>query len=323
MSTEISVIIVSWNCRQMLADCINSLREQLPGDASEIIVVDNASSDGTAAAIRQGFPGVKVIESTSNLGFARGNNVGLEASCGRYVFLINPDVIVGNGCISRMLQYMEQHPDVGVLGPKILGRDGAVQRSCMRTPSLWNQLCRTLALDRITKKSRLFGGYLMNDFQHDELREVDIINGCFWMVRRTALEDVGPLDARFWMYADDLDWCRRFSLAGWKIVFFPEAEAVHYGGESSRNQAPMFSYIEMQRADLQYWRKYHGSASYWCYWGLLYLAHVLRSAVSAISYATRPSTRPQSSLRLKTHLACMRQLLTRTGDDNVATASCP
>lgn len=312
MRIELSVIIVSWNCKAMLADCIKSLRGQLPTGASEVIVVDNASSDNTAEMVRQEFPDVKLVASATNLGFARGNNAGLEISSGKYICLINPDVVVGADCIARMRDYMEQHPDVGLLGPRIIGPDGATQRSCMRTPTLWNQLCRALALDSLVKRSRLFGGYLMTDFQHDELRDVDVINGCFWMVRRTALNNVGNLDPRFWMYADDLDWSRRFLLAGWKVVFFPYAEAVHYGGGSSQ-LAPVLCYVEMQRADLQYWRKYHGFVSYCCYWGIMYLAHLLRSAACACIYAVKASYRQQALAKMKRHLACLCWL---TGPDS-------
>jgi GT2 family glycosyltransferase len=307
MSAEISVIIVAWNCQKVLCDCLESILLQVKLETTEIIVVDNASSDGTSEMVRTTFPSVKLIESKVNLGFARGNNVGLEAATGDYVFLINPDVVVGNGTFSKMLQYMKSNPEVGMLGPKIVGRDGAVQRSCMRRPTLWNQFCRALALDTLTKKSRLFGGYLMKDFEHNELREVDVINGCFWLVRRTALEQVGGMDPQFWMYADDLDWCSRYRRSGWQVVFFPDAEAVHLGGVSSDN-APVFCYVQMQQADLQYWRKYHGVLSYLCFFLILYFGHAIRSAASVVLYALRASNRSRMSLKCRKHFACMQWL---------------
>lgn len=301
---EVSIIIVAWNCRQLLSECLRSLRDQLTVNNSEIIVVDNASSDGTADAVRREFPSVKVIESSQNIGFAGGNNVGLEVSKGKLVFLINPDVVVGAECISGMLEYMEQQPDVGMLGPKIVGADGVVQRSCMRTPTLWNQLCRTLALDNLGAHSRIFGGYLMKDFENNEVRDVDIINGCFWAVRRSALDDVGKLDEGFWMYGEDLDWCQRFRMAGWRIVFYPRVQSVHHGGGSSKN-CPLFCYLEMHRADLHYWRKYHRVASYCCYWCLLSFGHIVRSVVLTLMYLARHSARTETLSRLKRHLACL------------------
>jgi GT2 family glycosyltransferase len=310
MTIEVSIVIVSWNCKQLLHNCLQSLLDQVPAHSTEIIVVDNASSDGTPDAVRASFPSVKLIESGANLGFARGNNVGIEACTGNYICLINPDVVVDKSCIARMFEYMERHPDIGMLGPKIVGPDGCVQRSCMRTPTLWNQLCRALGLDTLTKHSRLFGGYLMKDFKHDELRDVDIINGCFWMVRREALNDVGMMDPQFWMYADDLDWCQRFRLRGWRIVFSPDAEALHFGGGSS-DHSPLHCYIEMQRADLQYWEKYHGATSYYCFLFILWVGHSLRACAYLCLYATHASHRTPASQKVEKHLACVRWLVGR------------
>jgi GT2 family glycosyltransferase len=311
-SPEISVVIVTWNCRQMLKDCLQSLRDQLPAKSGEIIVVDNASSDGTADLVRREFPEVKLFENHSNLGFAKGNNVGLQASRGKYVCLINPDVVVAGNCLSSMIDYMDRRPGIGMLGPQIIGLDGLVQRSCMREPTLWNQFCRALALDTLVKRSHLFGGYLMHDFSHSETRDVEIINGCFWMVRQEALQQVGLLDSNFWMYGEDLDWCRRFRTAGWRVVFFPAAQAVHCGGGSSRN-APLSCYIQMQRSDLRYWRKYHGLLSTFCYLALLYCHHLSRSVALGFLYIARRSHRIQIVSRIKSHFACLRWLSVRSG----------
>ena len=306
-TTELSILIVSWNCRRMLANCLDSLRDELSLYRHEIVVVDNASSDGTSEMIRREYPDVVFIESGANLGFAAGNNIGLPVLKGKYIFLINPDVVVARGCFGRMLQYLEKHAEIGMMGPQIVGADGGIQRSCMREPTLWNQLCRALALDRFARRSRTFAGYLMGDFQHDVIREVEILNGCFWLLRREALEQVGLLDSRFWMYGEDLDWCHRFRAAGWKIVFFPQAQAVHYGAGSSK-QASVACYVQMQRADLQYWRKYHGSLSCWCYWALLLNCHVMRS----IFYAGHSVVTPQAKtswLGVKKHLRSIALLM--------------
>jgi GT2 family glycosyltransferase len=309
MSIDISVIIVSWNAKHFVLDCLKSLQQPLEGGLTmETIVVDNASSDGTAEAIREFFPQVNLIESKTNLGFARGNNLGLESATGRYVCLVNPDVVVLAGCIERMLQYMEQKPDIGMLGPMILGSDRKVQRSCMRTPTLWNQFSYAVGLDTIFRKSRLFGGFLMRDFGFDQLRDVDIINGCFWLVRREALHNVGNLDRRLWMYADDLDWCGRFRSAGWRVVFFPDAKAIHYGGGTTE-KAPVFFYVELQRSFLQYWRKHHSLASYFCYWLITYLAHSIRAAAYALLYLVRRSRRLEVAAKARKHLVCVVWLL--------------
>ena len=145
-----------------------------------------------------------------------------------------------------MLAYMNEHPEIGMLGPQILDSNGNIQRSCMGFPTLWNTSCRALALDTLFPKSKLFGGYMMTFWPHDSIRDVNVINGCFWMVKREALDEVGLLDERFFIYAEDKDWCKRFWDAGWKVVYFPEAKAIHYGGASSSN-APIKFHIEMQK----------------------------------------------------------------------------
>jgi GT2 family glycosyltransferase len=290
----------------MLADCLDSIREAISSYRHEIIVVDNASTDGTPEMLRRNYEDVVLINSGANLGFAGGNNRGLEVVQGKYIFLINPDVVVSTICFRKMLQFFEDLPAVGMMGPQIVGPEGEIQRSCMRDLSLWNQLCRVLALDRLAPRSRILAGYLMGDFQHNVTREVEILNGCFWLVRREALEQVGPLDSRFWMYGEDLDWCRRFREVGWKIVFYPEAQAVHYGGGSSR-QASLFCYVQMQRADLQYWCKYHGPLSSWCYWVLLLFFHMIRSIFYA-GYSLFVS-RTQPWLAVKKHTSSIALLV--------------
>ena len=305
---DVSILIVSWNCKSLLGNCLDSLREQVPEHTKQIVVVDNASSDGTSEFVRLNFPDVEFLETGANIGFARGNNVGLAACRGEYVCLINPDVVAERGCIARMLCYMNEHEDVGMVGPQILGTDGIVQRSCMREPSLWNQFSRAMALDTLFGQSKLFGGYLMKDFDHAQVREVEILNGCFWMVRREALAGVGGLDDRFWMYSEDVDWCRRFRLAGWRVVFYPDAGAIHHGGGSSRNN-PVSSFVQMQHANLLYWRKYHGALSSLCFRAILSIGHFVRCCAFLIAYVAAAARRPELRARLSRHFAAIRHLM--------------
>ena len=251
--TDLSIIIVSWNTKKYLEECLTSL-QTIDGNLSvEIIVVDNASTDGSPEMIRTQFPNVKLMETGANLGFAGGNNIGLKEVSGKYICLINSDANVPPDCLPKMHSYMEQQPTIGLLGPGMLRPDGRVYRSGMRFPTLWNLLLRALFLDSLFKGSGFFGGYLMKDFQFDRTRDIDVLNGWLWMARREALNQVGSLDDRFFMYAEDVDWCKRFHLAGWRVVFYPEARALHYGGASSKN-APARFLVEKQRANLQYWK---------------------------------------------------------------------
>lgn len=307
---SISVIVVSWNAKKYLEQCIQSFLNCPELNAVEIIVVDNASSDGSPEFIKQNYPGVKLICNADNLGFARANNIGIKHSQGKYLFLINSDVVVYPNCIESMVDYMERHPEIGLLGPRIVGTDHKVQRSCMGYPSLWNTFCRAVLLDGIFPHVKLFSGFLMKYWAHDSIKEVDVINGCFWSVRRRAIEEVGLLDEDFFMYAEDIDWCKRFNSAGWKVVYFPLAEALHYGGASSVN-APIRFYIEMQKANLKFWGKHYGKLSRSVYLCIIFLHQSLRALGYALHYAFAPKTRDTSSYKIKRSFAAILALLSK------------
>lgn len=175
----VSVIIVSWNARDHLKQCLESLTPAVCRYPMEIMVVDNASSDGSPELVENSFPHVRLVRNSANLGFARGNNVGIRNSSSRYLCLVNSDVKVLPDCISRLVDYCEQHPEVGMAGPRIIGGDGKLQRSCRGFPTLWNMLCRALALDTIFHRSKLFTGYSLSYWPQDSTRPVDILSGCF------------------------------------------------------------------------------------------------------------------------------------------------
>lgn len=305
---NISIIIPSWNAKKYLQTCIESTIRETQNYKTEIIVVDNASTDGSVELVKEQFQHVKLICNDANLGFATANNIGIKNSSGKYIFLINSDVKVLNGTIGRMLAYMNEHPEIGMLGPQILDSNGNIQRSCMGFPTLWNTSCRALALDTLFPKSKLFGGYMMTFWPHDSIRDVNVINGCFWMVKREALDEVGLLDERFFIYAEDKDWCKRFWDAGWKVVYFPEAKAIHYGGASSSN-APIKFHIEMQKANLQYWQKHHNQIAQSAYLLITGLHHIIRFFGEIILYIIRPSKRTYIAHKIKRSLASIQWLL--------------
>lgn len=301
---DISVVIVSWNAVRYLEECLTSLQALNKDVSTEIIVVDNASTDGTAEMVRRRFAQVRLIETNENLGFARANNVGIACTTGKYICLLNPDVNVPPDCLSKMHQYMDRETDIGLLGPKMRGPQGDTWPSGMRFPTLWNGLLRALAMDSLFKGTGLFGGFLMTDCGFDTIKDVDILTGWFWMARREALNQVGLLDERFFMYGEDIDWCKRFHGAGWRVVFYPEAEALHYGAASSSN-APVRFYLEMQRANLQYWKKHHGPISSYCYWLTVCLHHVVRTLGYGIIYLLNMSARQEAYFKIKRSVACM------------------
>ena len=304
-TARVSVVIVVWNAKKYVLECLASLREHCASVCSEVIVVDNASTDGTPELVAELYPEFKLIRNPENFGFAKANNIGIAQSLGDFVCLVNSDVKFLDDCISPMIDYLSQNPAVGMLGPKMLAPDGKVWRSTMRFPTLWNHFSRALGLDIAFKKSRRFGGLLMSDFDHRTTAPVEVLNGWFVVVRRSALDRVGPLDPQFFMYGEDVDWCYRFHNAGEGVVFFAEAGAIHYGGASSSN-APLRFYLELYRATWQYWRKHHGSMAQFGFLVAFAVHHSIRLIGSGFLYLFFPSRRPDIAGKFKRSLACLR-----------------
>lgn len=304
----ISVVIVSWNARDFLLQCLASLYAEECRYPVEIIVVDNASSDGSAEHVASCYPRVRLIRNASNLGFAKANNVGIAASTSKYVCLVNSDVKVLPNCINSLVEYCEEYSGVGMAGPRVIGGDGKLQRSCRGFPTVWNMFCRALALDTIFPKAKVFTGYSLRYWPQDTCRAVDILSGCFWLVRREALLEVGVLDESFFMYGEDMDWCKRFHNHGWNLVFVPTAEAIHYGGASSAN-APVRFYIERHRADLQYWQKHHSRPAVISYFLLTCLHLLLRLAGYSVVFLFRRSSNTTYRYKMERSLAALKWML--------------
>jgi len=305
---NISVIIVSWNAKSFLQDCLESLTEQADPQSTEIIVVDNASSDGSPEMVAAKFPGVILIQTGKNLGFAKANNIGIHKSSGRYIALVNSDIKVLGNCLSELGDYLDQHPDVGVVGPKILNSDLTLQISCRQFPTLWNNFCEASGLAKAFSGSRLFSGEQMFYFCHDQVRDVDVLVGCFWLVRRIAFEAAGRLDEGYFIYAEDVDWCKRCWEVGWRVVFFPGPQAIHYRGGSSANDPERFA-LEQQRAILRYWSKHHGPMGHAGIRSLLFLRYMARSILGTICGLLKPATARKYRDRVRVNTACMAALI--------------
>ena len=271
----VSVVIVSWNATKYLEECLTSLRDARHPWPIEVIVVDNDSSDDSSAMVVRLFPDVILIQNSDNLGFSKANNIGIRRAKGQYIALVNSDVHVLENCLTQLVRYLEEEPSSGMVGPKIIGGDGKQQSSHRGFPKLWNMLCRAVALDRLLPNIPLFSGYLLSSKSLECATPVEILSGCFLVVRRSALEAVGLLDEAFFIYGEDMDWCKRFWRAERRVVFVPAAQAIHYGGASSSN-APLRFFVEMQRADLQYWRKHHSRTSVALYLAFCVLHHIVR-----------------------------------------------
>ncbi len=227
---DVSIIIVSWNSRRDLEQSLPSIPQGCRTCTAEVLLVDNASGDGTVARALELLPGIRVIANTENAGFARANNQAMAIAAGRYVCLLNPDTVVHDGAFDTLIAFMDAHPEAWGCGPALLNGDGSPQRTGVRFPSLWNMTVEAIFLDRLLPGTRLFGAHRELYEQWNTQREVDFLQGSCLLVRRKAIDDVGGLDEEFFMYFEETDWCRRIKGAGGKIVLVPGAQVVHFGG---------------------------------------------------------------------------------------------
>ncbi len=253
---DLSIVIVSWNVRDLLADCLASLARARSALRLDVIVVDGASADGSAAMVAERFRWVHLIACHENVGFPRGNNIGLTHAVGRHVMLLNPDTVVLEGALNALVGYLDDHPDVGVVGPALLNPDGSPQSSRRRFPTPWTAVFESTWLQSVAPR-RLIRRYYATDLPDDVPVDVVWVVGAALAVRREAIGQVGDLDAGYYMYSEELDWCRRIKAAGYRVVYLPSAQVVHHVGKSS-DQAVTARHINFQRAKLRYFRKYHG-----------------------------------------------------------------
>jgi N-acetylglucosaminyl-diphospho-decaprenol L-rhamnosyltransferase len=253
---NLSIVIVSWNVRDLLRQCLVSLAPTRDALSAEVIVVDGASADGSADMVEAEFPWVRVLRQSENVGFSRGNNLGLAAAGGRVLLLLNPDTKVVGDALALMMGYLETHPGVGALGPKLLYPDGRIQSSRRRFPTLATALFESTWLQSVAPPSLLRHYYVL-DRPDDAVSQVDWVTGACLMVRREAYEASGPLDEGYFMYSEEMEWQRRIRAAGWQVVYFPEAEVIHHEGKSSE-QVVAERHIYFQSSKLRYFYHYHG-----------------------------------------------------------------
>lgn len=310
---DISVVIVNWNTKDMLLECLRSLENQTGNFKKEVIVVDNGSTDGSQEAVREIFPEVQIIENNANLGFAKANNIGMKASKGRYVCLVNSDVKVLDGCLDRLIRYMDQDVSIGIIGPKILWPDMTLQDSCRKCPSIWNNICEFVHLNRLFPTSIFFSGEHMIFFDHLTIRNVEGLVGCFLMIRKAALVEIGLFDERFFIYFEETDLCKRFYEKQWLILFYPEAQAIHYGRKSSSKDASRFSF-EQLKSKLQYWEKHHSKLTVLVISLMLVMYHSLRSLKDAATYIIASPKRPEIMQRLSQNYTAIQYILTKKLD---------
>lgn len=308
---EISVIIVNWNVRELLDKCLASLFEA--GDAIElgdgkrqaleVIVVDCNSQDGSVAMARERYPAVKLLPQSENVGFTRGNNLGMAAAAADTLLLLNPDTEVCKDSLITMLGFLQQDPGTGIVGPHTLNTDGSHQSTRRRFPTLMTGTFESTWLS-ILAPSGVFDRYFMRDTDDDDILEVDWVQGSALMLRRAVLQDIGGLDEGFVMYSEELDFCRRAKEAGWKVMYHGGARIKHHGGKSSE-QVAAFKQIQFHTSKLRYFRKHHGYPQY-AYLRALLLALFCWQLVLELGKACIGHKGAQRRQRVKTYWQVLR-----------------
>lgn len=307
---DISVIIVNWNTKKYLVECIDSLKASAKTASLEIIVVDNASTDGSQEALSERHPDALLIQNLENLGFAKANNVGIARARGRYVCLVNTDIVALDSCVDTLLAYADSHPEAGTVGPKTVDEALRLRQNCRYFPTLRNAAADYLSLNKLFPKIPAFRGRTLGEETYEATHEAEVLSGCFLLVRREALEEVGLLDERFFFYGEDTDWSKRFRDAGWKNVFLSEARAIHYGGGTTAAY-PIKYYLTMEKADMTYWRK-HRSLPACVLYGIIKIAyHATHGAAWTLLSLTKKKDPAVASLKMRGHLSCFVWLTTR------------
>jgi GT2 family glycosyltransferase len=267
---DVSVVIVSFNTREVLRECLQTLERETSGVTYEAIVVDNASADGSADMVEKEFPRVKLVRRAVNLGFAAANNRGFALARGRYVSQLNSDAFVNPGALELAVKHMDAKPRVGLSGGRLVGRDGAWQPSARQFPSPLNEALNLTGLAAKYSGSRLFGRADKTWADPLESGPADWVPGAFTLIRRDVLEQIGHLDERFFLYFDDVDLCRRVKALGYAVWYFADVVVTHIGGESARGVSHLrlsSSGVQLvlwrMRSQLLYYRKYHGAFGAW------------------------------------------------------------
>lgn len=303
---DLSIIIVSWNTSQLLAQCLTTVHQNLlasPNLVAETFVVDNASKDDSTQMVQMHYPWVRLLINQENLGFAGGNNQALRQATGRYVMLLNPDTEMKSGSLATLIEFMQQQPDVGAIGPYLLNPDGSLQLSCYPAPTLWGEFGRLFHLDSILP----WLTYRQEEWDSSTPREVDVIKGACLLVRQEALSQVGFLDEGFFMYAEEVDLCRRLKAKGWPLYWVPQAKVLHYGGQSTK-QARTDMFLRLYETKVLYFRKHYGTIGASLYKLILLAAALARLLISPLAWFEQKPQRDEH-LTLANHYRLLVQHL--------------
>lgn len=299
---DVSIIIVNWNVPELLANCLRSLVEHNSLVVYEVIIVDNYSSDNSVEFLRSEFPHVKIIGNSENVGFARGNNQGIRQAIGHYIMLLNPDTLWVDDGLQRMVDFMNSHPKVGVIGPKLLNADGqSIQYWCARRlPHPIDTFFQYSKLSSLFPQNRLFNRHLIGEWDHKDSREVQCLSGACLFIRRESMQEVGLLDEDYPLYSEDTDWCHRVHLTNWKMYYFAEAQLIHIGSQSSlQNRGP--ATIKGIQGIYRYYSKFYGLGAKLSVWFLIFIVSILKIFGWAIIFMVKPGSHEIALKQIKAY----------------------
>jgi GT2 family glycosyltransferase len=261
-TVDVSICMVSLNCWRVLEPCLESLLKSQRGLLYEVIVVDNASSDGTPDRLGNRYPWVKVVRNDRNVGFTKANNQAIEQSVGRLILWLNTDTLLEPNSLAALCSFLEAHPKAGIVGPKVLNADGSFQSQCRRgIPTPFSSLCYFLGLDRIWPEKAVVAGYLLRSLPVDEPSQVDAVSGCCLLARREVWDQIGPLDEEIFGFGEDVDWCVRAKNVGWEVWYTPSSQIVHLKGQGGVHSKPFHKVWGIHQAMWVFYRK-HLKAKY-------------------------------------------------------------
>lgn len=306
---DVSIVIVSWNTKDILRDCLCSVYENTSGLSFEVIVIDNASADASAQMVAEEFGDAVLIANTDNRGFAAANNQGMKIARGRYVLLLNSDTVVLDRAIEKMIDFADSKPKTGVAGCRVLNPDMTLQPTCFKYPSILNMTLSCSYLYKIFPKSRFFGRERMTWWNRNDTRQVDVVTGCFMLVRRSAIDRVGLMDERFLMYAEETDWCYRFRQAGWEIYYTPSAQIIHLGGQSSK-QVRSAMRTEVVVSVLKFMKKHHGWLGYHLACLVFFVYFLVRLPVLTVVAISRRQKRRDALCKVRAYVNGMAKIMT-------------
>lgn len=293
---ETSVCIVSLNCWPVLKDCLQSLRSAAGVETREVILVDNASSDGTPSLVRQNFPEVELIENDKNVGFTKATNQAIRRARGKFLLWLNPDTIVRPDSLRALEDFLDRTPAAGIVGPKVLNPDGSFQPQCRRgMPTPAASLFHVLRLDRIWPRSPIAGQYLLTFFPVEDPASVVSVSGCCLMARREVWDQVGPLDEAMFGFGEDIDWCLRTRAAGWEVWYFPGSTIVHLKGQGGVHSKPYHKVWGIHQCMWLVYRKYFAPRYHWPVTALVWLGVATSFALSVLTTSIKQILRSARS----------------------------